>query len=325
MPKPSCSDEDFIRLWNDLQSPSQVAKALGIMPRSAQGRRTAIENRRGIKLPVHSDRAQNSWANTAAITDNRSVIKLQIADGVVLVGGDAHIWPGPRPTVQRAFIKFAEQVKPLAVVVNGDAFDGARVSRFDHGSWSDMEKKPTVKAELEAVGDFLGDVAKAAGSARRAWTLGNHDARFERRLVASNPDYAGVAGTRLKDHFPLWEPCWRVDINDDVVIRHRELGGEHADFRNAVNAGVTIVTNHDHRANVTHWRNYRGIHWGVRTGMLADEPNDPQFRDYLESKSPNWISGFAVLTFVGGRLLWPELCVKYDDNHVQFRGEVIPV
>ena len=39
----------------------------------------------------------------------------------------------------------------------------------------------------------------------------------------------------------------------------------------------------------------------------------------------NWRSGFAVLTFRDGRLLWPELVARVDEEHVQFRGEVIEV
>lgn len=325
MPAPKCSDAAFIATWKELQSATLVAKHLGCSVRAAQQRRQRIQDVHRISLPTTSIAPQGAHYNTTLIEANRAVVKLQVQDGTVLVGSDVHIWPGERTTMQRAFVQMAAKLKPYAVIANGDVFDGARISRFDHASWLDMEKKPSVKAELDAVGDWLGDVEKAAPGAKKLWPMGNHDARFERRLVTVNPEYAGVHGTRLKDHFPAWTPCWRVDINDDVVVRHRELGGEHADFRNVVTQGKTIVTGHDHRTGVVPYRNYCGLHWGVRCGYLADSPQDPQFVDYLEGRTPNWHPAFAVLTFVKGRLLMPELCVKHDDNHVEFRGEIVPV
>ena len=57
---------------------------------------------------------------------------------------------------------------------------------------------------------------------------------------------------------------------------------------------------------------------------LADT-DGPQFVDYMEAGPSNWRSGFAVLTFRDGRLLWPELVARVDDEHIQFRGEVIEV
>lgn len=47
-----------------------------------------------------------------------------------------------------------------------------------------------------------------------------------------------------------------------------------------------------------------GRRYGVDTGTLAD-PDGPQFVDYLEASPTNWASGFAVLTFHGGKLLPP--------------------
>jgi hypothetical protein len=45
----------------------------------------------------------------------------------------------------------------------------------------------------------------------------------------------------------------------------------------------------------------------------------------MEENPANWRSGFAVLTYKDGRLLWPEVVKVFDKNHVEFRGEVINV
>jgi hypothetical protein len=48
---------------------------------------------------------------------------------------------------------------------------------------------------------------------------------------------------------------------------------------------------------------------------------------YTEDSPVNWRSGFAILTFVNGELMPPELVqfISEDDGLVFFRGEVISV
>ena len=90
-------------------------------------------------------------------------------------------------------------------------------------------------------------------------------------------------------------------------------------------SGKTIVTGHLHSLKVTPFSDYAPRpRWGVDTGTLAD-PYGPQFRDYCEDNPVNWRSGFVVLTFHKGKLLWPELVHVFDDKHVEFRGELIRV
>jgi hypothetical protein len=69
-----------------------------------------------------------------------------------------------------------------------------------------------------------------------------------------------------------------------------------------------------------------GTRYGVDTGCLAD-PSEEAFIDYTEAGPLNWRSGFAVLKFVDGDLLPPELVTVYDKKpgHVVFRGELIKV
>jgi len=314
-----CSDQEFIALHQKHQSPTKVAKELGISLRAVQKRKGRIERDYKVVLPVDDPRPAYAKGQ---IDHERAVYSLEIQDGEILIASDIHIWPGERTTMQRAFLKFVRERKPQAVILNGDVFDGARISRYPSIGW---EKKPTVKQELDAVADYLGDLLLACGKAKRIRTAGNHDLRFESRIAASLPELEGVQGVHLKDHFPEWLPCWRCDINSDVIVRHRELGGEHADYRNVQTQGVTLITGHDHRTGVVPYRSYRGVHFGVRCGYMGESPLDPQFVHYLEGKVPNWHPAFVILTFKDGRLLWPELVNKHDDEHVDFRGQVIPV
>jgi hypothetical protein len=50
----------------------------------------------------------------------------------------------------------------------------------------------------------------------------------------------------------------------------------------------------------------------------------PQFA-YSELNPVDWRSGFAVLTFHKGRLLWPELVHVIEEGVIEFRGKVTEV
>jgi len=318
----SVSEADFIAAFKNLQSPTLVAKHFGYSSiRQVQDRKKRIEDRLGILLPVSDKRPAY---NTASIDHSHNAMAtFSIADGHIIIGGDAHYWPGEAPTMHRAYVELCKRLKPKAVVMNGDAFDGASISRFPSIGW---EKKPGVKDELEVVQTRLGEIQKAAIGAKRFWTAGNHDLRFESRLAAVAPEYKDVKGIHLKDHFPEWIPCWFLSVNNDQVeIRHREKGGVHAAYNNTKEAGISIVTGHDHRADVVAYNDRTGRRYGVRHGMMAESPMDGQFVHYLEGRRINWQSSLAVLTFRGGLMLQPELCLQVKPGLAEFRGELLSV
>lgn len=245
--------------------------------------------------------------------------KIEIQDGMVVVFSDGHFWPGEESTAFRALLKFIENYRPLAVINAGDAFDGATVSRWPVASWEDAAHQPTVIQEIEACQSALEQIEQAFPT-ERYWCLGNHDARFEMKLVSSAPQYAGLHGTRLRDYFPMWKPCWSVQINEDVIVKHRFRSGVHAGHTNTVNAGVTTVTGHTHQLEVKPFTDYRGTRYGVQTGTLSDL-HGAKF-GYAEDNPQNHRSGFVVLTFKDGRLLQPETVSVWDEDHVEFRGRV---
>jgi hypothetical protein len=317
MAAPKCTDDEFIAAYMELQSTTAVAKRLGVSESAVRFRRARIERRRGITLPQFDTRPVY---NKTAI-DQKAIITHRIKDGTILIGSDAHLWPGELTTAQRAFLLFAENFKPDAIILNGDVFDGAGISRYPSIGW---EKKPTVQEELEAVQDYLNWLLKASPNSKRFWPAGNHDLRFESKLASVAPEYAGVRGIHLKDHCPGWLPCWRVDINDDVVVKHRFKSGINATHNGTLWAGKTTVTGHLHSLQVRPLTDYNGTRWGCDSGTLA-ETSGPQFVNYTEANPTNWRSGFILLTFVGGQLLWPEIVRKVDDDHVDFRGQMVKV
>lgn len=307
----ACSEGEFISLLETI-GPARVAERLGIDIRNIYARRERLERKynRPILVPDGQPRIDSS--------DHPARLKAKIYNGVVLIGSDAHYWPGIVSTAHRAFIRFCEREKPAIVIKNGDEF--ATISRFPPMNW---EKRPTVSEEIGAVKDRLGEITVAAGKARRLWPLGNHDQRFEAKLAQIGPEYANVKGMHLRDHLPDWEPCWEVLINDDVIVRHRWKSGIHAPHNNTVQSGVTMITGHLHSQKVTPWSDYNGTRWGVDAGCIAD-PYSPQF-EYLEGGPRNWRSGFVVLKFVNGQLLQPQPVRVMREGAVDYCNEVIHV
>jgi hypothetical protein len=183
---------------------------------------------------------------------------------------------------------------------------------------------PTVEEEITSAQDTLAIIEDAVPtSCKLSWTLGNHCARYETRLASVAPEFAKMQGFSLKDHFPAWAASWSTWVND-VVIKHRLSGGIGAVRNNTVKSGKSIVTGHLHSLKVIPFTDYAGTRYGVDSGCLAD-PGAQAFVDYTEDGPLDWRSGFVVLTFHNGRLLFPELVSVFDKNHVEFRGNVLKV
>lgn len=311
MPGVPKDDEGFAELFEKV-GPTQTAKILGLTESAVYQRRNACERRlkRQITPPDH-------WKNTRRHIEHPGRLSLDIENGTVIVFSDAHFWPNIVSTAHRALVKLCGELKPAAIIANGDMVDGASISRHPPIGWED---RPSVVQEIETTQERLAEIMAAAPKAKRFWPLGNHDARFETRLATVAPEYAKVNGVHLQDHFPDWQPCWSVAINGHTLIKHRFKGGIHATHNNAMWAGWSIFTGHLHSAKVTPLTDLNGTRYGTDTGTLAD-PFGPQF-EYQEDNPRNHRSGFAVATFHNRRLLHPELVLVHDPDHVEFRGRV---
>lgn len=307
------SDEAIIEALKRLGSPLHAAKELGMDVTNIYKRRDRIQKKLGVNLPSFNAR-QDSVVKTI-IPENRRILQHEVKDGMVFVASDCHYWPGEVTTAHRAFVALLKEFKGSTIILNGDVFDGSRISRHEPLMGTNP---PTPKQEIEACQDRLDEIRNASKNARCFWTFGNHDIRLYRYIVVNAPELSDFQG--LFDYFPGWHTGWRVDINDDVVVKHRWHNGVHANYNNALKSGRSIVTGHLHQLKVTPWSDYNGRRYGVDTGTLA-EPYGEQFV-YTESNPVNWCSGFAVLTFKNGKLLPPELC-EVIDGVAYFRGEEV--
>jgi predicted phosphodiesterase len=308
------SDEDFIRLWYELKSATKVSAKTGLDVRNVYVRRRAIENKFKIRLTSDANRIPEFY-----VRDHMSRMDVDLDNATIFVASDAHYWPDEISTAHLAFVKLIKKHKPDIVVMNGDVLDGASISRYPKAGY-DTFKSPTVKQELEAVSDRLGEIEKVAGNAKLIFTMGNHDMRFESKLSNQAPEFQGVPGFTLKEHFPRWLFCMSVMVNKNLMIKHRYHNGLHATYNNTVKAGLSIVTGHLHRLQATIVSDYNGTRWGVDTGTLCETSGDQM--SYAEDNPANHCSGFAVLTIKDSRLIQPEFCAVLD-GVAYFRGQPV--
>ena len=311
MPCAKLSDAEFVRIF-ETDGAGGIVKLTGQLENSVYHRRRRIEERLGRLLTAPSHQAVNYPGR----------VNLDLRNGTVLIGSDFHIWPGAESTCLRAFKKFTDDLKPNIVILNGDVMDFPRISRHPQ-NW---ESAPDPQEEIEAAQDHLQDiVSRCKRGARKLWTIGNHDLRFEASFANSTPQMRGVKGVHLADHFPAWEKAMSCRINEDVeggdtMVKHIPVGsGENATKNFVKKAGIHTVHGHLHRQGVQCVSNYRRYDtYGVDAGMVADKAH--RAFGYTQDAPLDWREGFALLTYLDGALMPPDLITKMDSRTVYFRG-----
>jgi hypothetical protein len=316
MVAPTIPEAEFIMLFEKLGA-SRLSRHIGVRERQIYARREVVEKKLGRQLI-----SPNLGTNRTRLgVKRKGRIELECRNGIILIGGDCHYCTGAPSLMHRTFVKFCKELKPYAVILNGDVLDFSQISKHAPIGW---ETRPLPSDEIETAKERLFEIEQASGKAIRVWPIGNHDQRFETVVATKIPELAKIAGVHLHDHFPLWEPCWSCWINNDVVAKHRFKGGINAVRNNVLNAGKHIISGHRHAAQVWPITNYSGTLYGVDTGCIAD-PDHVCFLDYTEDNPKDWRAAFAVLTFKEGRVLCPELVTVFDKNRVQFRGDIISI
>ena len=314
------TDEEFIAVWNQYNSASQVSKALGLTIRHTHSRRRDIESKHSIVLTANDARSPTF---NITIPQNGVRVNVEMDDGVIMVGSDCHYYPGIISTAHKAFVHLAKELSPKMIIMNGDVFDGSSASSHSPIGW---QQTPTVKQELDACQERLGEIEAVAKNAKLHWTWGNHDLRFNTRLASQvGSAFEGVKGMNLTDHFPRWKFSTSIMVNEHTMIKHRWHNGIHAVYNNILKSGVSFCTGHLHSLKVTPWTDMgaQKTRYGVDTGTMANI-DDPAFF-YTEDSPVNWRSGLAVLTFWEGKLMPPELCEVISEGIVYFRGKIIEV
>ncbi len=312
------SQDKFIELALEHQSTKKLSDILGWSEARIREKRRAIYKSTGVYLKLN----KNAPTAYVYVTDKMMRSEVDLHNGVIIVGSDAHYSPNVDSTAHKAAVFLTKELKPDVFVMNGDSFDGQRISRFGRIGW---EQHPTVKEELDCVQTKLEDIAQASLNTKLLHTWGNHDTRFNARLAQKVDEFEGVDGFTFEERFPRWKFSVSVMVNGNTMIKHRYHGGVHALWNNVIKSGTSIVTGHLHSLQCRPFTDYNGTRYAVDTGTLTD-PYGEQF-GYAEDNPRNHRSGFAVLTFFNGRLMPPDLCEVIDEEEgvCWFRGQQFSV
>lgn len=322
------SEAEFVNIWHqEGGSPAKVAERIGVSDvRAVYARRDRLAEK-GVVLPsIATGNAPATWGTSykPAYPQRKDAALL---NGTIIVGSDAHVWPGEFTPAMQGFLNVIDEVQPDIVVANGDWFDGARVSRHGRTGW---QQTPTLRQEREALQEYCARVAAVARAANPSvmleWNMGNHCLRYDNYLSSRAAELEDEENSRLSDHFPAWSFQWGLYVNFDhghpLVIKHRGPSGSiHAGYNNTLKGGVSIATGHTHLLESKPLGDYRiERRYGIQTGTLA-RPNGPQF-EYTEGNASAALSGFVVLTFIDGLLMPPEFA-EVLDGRCWFRNRAV--
>jgi len=326
----------FVKTWKGCNSsPTAVAKATNRTIRNVFRMRSRLASKGVYLNTLGCETHPTQGANMFGKTDWRIQIEpyqrrqeFTVRDGYVVIFSDCHYWPEqfcPVPLAHVALLNVLSKLQPKLIIANGDVFDGASISRHDPMGW---QKLPTVVEELDAVKMRLREIIKAAPRAKRAFTAGNHDSRFDRRLASETAEFKDVEGFRIAHHFPEWPMSYSVLVNEDtdpLFALHNIKGGWSAPRNNAIATGCTVVTGHQHSQKEIPFRSLLKDLSGVDAGCIMDE-DGPQAA-YMMDRPSDHRSGFAVIRFdKDGYQYPPELCRVHrfgKKAKAVFRGEVV--
>lgn len=210
-----------------------------------------------------------------------------------LVFPDTHLPFHDHAAVELA-LAVLEGERPYQFVHLGDLADFASISRHPARKGG---RTVAVSTEIAAVAGFVSDVCQASPKSKRAWIMGNHDARLELYIEANAsaisdliPDVSNLYGIPSGDVY--------VPEGASLTLGHvRFCHGLASDFqRNLQVSGSCIVTGHTHKGGVVYGGTDTGErYFAMECGNLVDHTAHA-FRYASAPQKARWQHGLGVLT-----------------------------
>lgn len=132
-----------------------------------------------------------------------------ISQSKILIISDLH-FPYQDNAAIRAAIKYGKEKKVTCILINGDLFDFATISRHEK-DW----RMRSVSQEFEAVREFLKELRGHFPKAKIVFKEGNHCERFEKFLFTKAPEIFDDNEFKLEVRLRLAE--LKIDIVKDML------------------------------------------------------------------------------------------------------------
>ena len=216
---------------------------------------------------------------------------MQLTDTVLSVSDIQY--PYHDKKVWKAVLKFAKQLKPSGVILNGDGFDFYDLSKFDKNPARLGNLQKEIKAFTQEV---LAPLDSATMGAWKSYTEGNHEARVQKYLWHQAPELSGLSRLEVPallhlDEYGFDYTKAPVKIGKHLIVLHGHLISKHAGWsakQHYDRYGTSLVIGHTHRIGTYMLRDWNGMHIAVEQGCLCDL--EPEYEQH-----PNWQQGFAVI------------------------------
>lgn len=197
-----------------------------------------------------------------------------------------------------------EDAQPDELIHLGDGADFYGLSKYD----KDPTRALNIQSDIEAARAINKQLALAAGSARKRYIPGNHEARLTRYLHA-HPEIAGLRALELQHLLRFDDDGWELAgqyIEYCAGKLHLTHGGRVSKL-SAYSARAMIddlggqkscMMGHTHRVGAYYQRGSLYDVAGYEIGCLCSFDTYKQF--------PNWQRGMAIVEIIGRRF-WVEL------------------
>jgi predicted phosphodiesterase len=153
-------------------------------------------------------------------------IPFEVNYSKILILSDLHFPYQDNKAIELA-LKYGEKNKMDCILINGDLFDFATISRHE----KDWRHRSLVD-EIDTVKEFFDYLQHRFPNVKIIFKEGNHDERFDKWLFHKSPEFFDISGLTLKDVLKLNEKgidyvCDRlpVKIGKLLVLHGHELNG----------------------------------------------------------------------------------------------------
>jgi predicted phosphodiesterase len=153
-------------------------------------------------------------------------IPFEVNYSKILILSDLHFPYQDNKAIELA-LKYGEKNKMDCILINGDLFDFATISRHE----KDWRHRSLVD-EIDTVKEFFDYLQHRYPNVKIIFKEGNHDERFDKWLFHKSPEFFDISGLTLKDVLKLNEKgidyvCDRlpVKIGKLLVLHGHELNG----------------------------------------------------------------------------------------------------
>jgi len=250
---------DYCTRFQDVPSNTLAKKLLKDYPdffKDVEDCRSKIRYRRGSNGKDHRIYAKNNiipYVPKLPKSHAETFEPFEVKHSRILVISDLHFPYQDNKAIELA-LKYGEKNKMDCILINGDLFDFATISRHE----KDWRHRSLVD-EIDTVKEFFDYLQHRFPNVKIVFKEGNHDERFDKWLFHKSPEFFDVSGLTLKDVLKLNEKgidyvCDRlpVKIGKLLVLHGHELNGSggvnpaRATFLKTI---ANVVIGHCHRTS----------------------------------------------------------------------------